>query len=255
MNGADHCVIVTSDKAYLSKALATIAQIRSPGGYGGDIVLSHGDDIAQSDIPSEHRIIAKHFKDFDRSDIHAILKKKNIKDTKEFSKAFQWHKLHLFDVFFKKWKWCLAVDAGMHVYNSLDRLFNMKCPGSLVAHSDAYPLGQWRLTNQFNSTEMPELYQTLSKKFNLDRDYFQTGLMLYDTDIIKDTTKDELVGLSKEFHNCRTNDQGIINLHFNCRLGIWKTMPVKDDKGHLYDYWERNKLRSRDYVMLKYPKT
>ena len=253
-----NCVILVFNKDYASKASSTFKQLREVGAYADDVVLLTGNDLIGEDLTLAFPgafVIHKHFPDFDRRDILEILKNKNVTDTREFTKPFQWHKLHCFDVFFKQWAKCMYIDAGMHIFKSIDRIMNLKCEGHLVAHSDAYPSGQRELTCQFNYDHTPLLYEKLIRKYKLNVNYFQSGVMLYDTKLIDGNTKSEIFELSREYYNCRTNEQGILNLYFNCHKNVWSVLPVSDSKGFLYDFWERGKAKKTEYVMLKYPKT
>lgn len=251
---SDNCVILMCNKPYLDKAKNTIDQIRNIGKYKDDIVLLIGNDLKNENIIIDN-VIIKYFLDIDRSDIIEILKIKPISDGREFNKIFQWHKIHIFDVYFKKWKKCLYIDAGMHIFNPIEKILNLDCFNNLVAHSDSYPTYEWKLKNQFDFKQFPELYNELYSKYDLEIDYFQSGILLYDTNIIDANTKDNLLELSNKYINSRTNEQGILNLYFNCIKKIWTPMKIKDDETYYYDYWERNNLKYSNYIMLKYPKT
>lgn len=252
---SDNCIILMCNKLYLDKAKNTINQIRNIGKYQDDIVLLIGDDLKDENINIDN-VIIKYFPDIDRSAIIEILKYKPItSDGREFIKPFQWHKIHIFDTYFKRWKKCMYIDAGMHIFNPIDKIINLDCTNKLLAHSDAYPTFEWKLKLQFNENQFPDLYNELYSKYDLEIDYFQSGILLYDTNIIEENTKDDLLELSNKYINSRTNEQGIMNLYFNCIRKVWKPIKVKDEQIHYYDYWERNNLRYSDYIMLKYPRT
>ena len=125
----------------------------------------------------------------------------------------------------------------------------------MLAHSDAYPTYEWMLKNQFDFNQFPELYKELNQNFNLQVNYFQSTILLYDTSIIEDNTKDILIELSNKYINSKTNEQGIMNLYFNCLKNIWEQIKIKDEETFYYDFFERNNFKWSDYIMLKYPKT
>jgi hypothetical protein len=247
-----------SNKLYLNKAHKTIAQLRKAGKYKGDIVLLIGDDlkdeIANHPLENKNTII-KHFPDFDRSQFVEIYKKKPLGDGREINKVFQWHKMHCFDTYFKQWKQCFYIDAGMHIYKPVEALLKLDCTDKLLAHSDAHPTYEWKLKGQFDDLQFPELYHELYTRYNLEIDYFQSTVLLYDSNIIEENTKQNLLELSNKYIHSRTNEQAIFNVYFNCMLKIWTPLQIKDHKTYFYDYWERDKLTCRDYIMLKYPKT
>jgi len=250
----DNCVILMCNRPYLEKAKNTIQQLRTVGEYKDNIVLLIGDDLKDQIIIIDG-VIVKYFPDIDRTNIVNVLKTKPISDGREISKVFQWHKVHIFDTYFKQWKKCLYIDAGMHIFNSIERIINLDCNYKLIAHSDAYPTFEWKLQVQFDSSQFPDLYNELYSKYDLEIDYFQSGILLYDTNIIKKYTKSEILMLSDKYINSRTNEQGIMNLYFNCINKIWQPIVIKDEDYYYYDYWERNNLNCNNYIMLKYPKT
>lgn len=98
---------------------------------------------------------------------------------------------------------------------------------------------------------MDEIYFFQISQIKLNIDFFQSGILLFDTNIIKHNTFVELVKLSEEYFISKTNEQGIMNLYFNSKLKIWKQIQVKDDTTFFYDMWERPKYKKHDYIMLK----
>lgn len=252
---SDNCIILMCNKPYLNKVINTINQIRTIGKYFDDVVLLIGDDLKDEKIFLDKNVIIKYFPDFNRDNIINILKNKPISDGREIIKVFQWHKMHIFDAYFKQWKKCLYIDAGMYIFNPIDKIINLDCTNKIIAHSDAYPTYEWKLKVQFDSIQFPELYKELTSNYNLDIDYFQSGILLYDTDIIEENTKNDIIELSNKYINSRTNEQGIMNIYFNCIKNVWLPIKIKDDEIYYYDYWERNNLKCTDYIMLKYPKT
>jgi len=254
----DTCIILMTNKAYIEKAKVTLNQLRKIGKYKGDIIFLIGndlkDEIQNHNIENENTIV-KYFPDINRSDLVEILKKKLIGDGREITKVFQWHKLHCFDIYFKQWKKCFYIDVGMYIFKPINRILNLDCDNKLIAHSDAYPTYEWKLKSQFDLKHFPNLYKELYDKYDLEIDYFQSGILLYDTNLIEEQTKNNLLELSNKYINSRTNEQGILNIYFNCIKKAWKPIPVKDGQTYYYDYWERFNLKWHNYIMLKYPKT
>jgi hypothetical protein len=113
-------------------------------------------------------------------------------------------------------------------------------PNTLLAHSDAYPTYQWKLSCQF-------LEDT---HFHLDIDYFQSTIMLFDTSIIEDDTFQQLYELTEKYPISTTNDQGILNLYFNCIKKKWKQIVLQDETTYYYDFCVRNS--DKPYIMTKY---
>jgi hypothetical protein len=64
-----------------------------------------------------------------------------------------------------------------------------------------------------------------------------------------------VTNLAYRYVNCKTNDQGIMNLYFGCMKHQWKQFPIKDEDTYYYDFYERDNLMKTDYIMVKYPQT
>lgn len=85
--------------------------------------------------------------------------------------------------------------------------------------------------------------------YNLNDDYFQTTIMLYDTKIIENDTYDNLLNLLIEYPISITNDQGIIALYFTNIQPLFKQIKTHNEILYFYDYLSRNK--NNKYIMLK----
>ena len=78
-------------------------------------------------------------------------------------------------------------------------------------------------------------------------------MFIYDTKILEEDTVNKLFELNNEYPIAVRMDQGILNLHFMCERDIWKQLPLKDEKGFLYDFQERDGHARKEYLILKYP--
>lgn len=250
----DTCVITFCDKNYLSKTEQTIKELRTLGSYNSTIVLMVGDDLKHYQT-SDANIIVKHFPTIDRSNALSRLNGISTSDGRDFNKPFQWHKIYTFHDYFRQWKRCMLIDGGMKIYNPIQRMLNLDCTNTFLAHSDAYPTYEWKLHIQFESNRFKDLYAELCSKYNLNIDYFQTGMYFFDTNLIEDNTVERLIELGNQYINTRTNEQAIMNLLFNCEKNVWKQIQIKDEELHYYDCMERNGLHCKNYIMLKMPKT
>ena len=75
-------------------------------------------------------------------------------------------------------------------------------------------------------------------KFNLDSlNYFQTGIMYFDTKIIEESTKKNLLELAEDFPISITNEQGIMNLYFANIKNQYVELIKKIDDYTSYFYW------------------
>ena len=161
---------------------------------------------------------------------------------------FQYHKLHLFNVFFKNWDYIFYLDCGITIFSDISPILNEITENTLLAHSDAYPTYEWKLHNQFDKNNT-DYFTKLNNSFNLNIDYFQTTIMLYDTSIIENTTYTNLLNLLFEYPISITNDQGIIALYFTNIKPLFKQIKTHNENTHFYDYLSR--AYNNKYIMLK----
>ena len=250
------CIVLVSNLLFLKRCLRTVYELRKYGKYRGEVVLVTSPDLKGvferlQKCPLNIEIVV--FPTIDRTAQLSALQGKTGLSGTEISKGFQYHKFHVFQSYFKRWKRILYVDAGMRIFNPIESLLTLKPKNRLFAHSDLFPLKQGSLLSQFNLEGFPETIPGLQNIANQNEDYFQTGLMYFDTDIIKEYTFEFLIELLRKFPNSKTNDQGIINL-WALTTHIWAKLPTsKLEKYFLYDYWERGNKKSSDYIALKYP--
>lgn len=239
------CFVFVCNRAYLQRFMHTCEMLLARGNYKGDICLVIGDDLKDVSLEQfgfirEHKIIVKHFPDIQFPEgflrVNNTLRKS---DGRNITKKFQWHKMHLFSTFFKQWDRVFYLDCGMTIFSDITPLMEEVQERTLVAHSDAHPTYEWRLRNQFDDT-IADVYQRLASAYNLDIDYFQTGIMIYDTSIIEEHTFDDLVRLMLEYPISCTNEQGIIALYFTSVRPCWKPLAIEKKGLHLYDYCRRH---------------
>jgi hypothetical protein len=250
-----NCIVLMTDKNYIHKCIKTIYDIKSIGGYKGTIIILPSPDVPDSAFDGIPNILIKRF---DLIDIEYLLSKLKEKpfvkpnDGRHLNKTFQWHKIHLFDEYFNQWKYVFYIDAGMTIFKDINIFFELAKENTLLAHSDNYPTYEWDLSSQFD-TNYPDKYQELHKRINLHRDGFQTTIMLYDTNIIEKTTKQELIKIMNEYPICRTNEQALFNIYFNGIYHLWRPINTSYKGKLLYDYIKRWNYMIYDYTMLKQP--
>jgi hypothetical protein len=249
-----HCVVTFCNKNFLSRTEQTIAELRMNGQYNDKIVLMVGDDLKHYTL-NDPNVVVKYFPTIDRSSVLQRLNGVSTSDGRDFNKPFQWHKIYTFHPFFKDWDCCMLIDGGMRIYNSIWPMINLDCSKQFLAHYDGYPTYEWKLSCQFESNRFIDLYNDLSANYNLNIDYFQTGMYYFDTSIFENNMIERLLDLGNTYINTRTNEQAIMNLIINCEKKLWKQIQLRDDNIHYYDCMERNGLHCSDYIMLKMPQT
>ena len=61
--------------------------------------------------------------------------------------------------------------------------------------------------------------------------------MFFDTSIINQHTKKEIINLAEEYPISITNEQGILNLYFIFIKNLYEDLPVHTSDGLVYYYW------------------
>lgn len=253
------CVVFVTNISYFDKFVQTCQELITVGKYDGPICLIIGDDLLnnqclQIDFIVKNKIIIKYFPNMIFSNDFKNHMITSACDDRGINKQFQWHKLNVFDTFFKKWDYIFFLDCGMKIFSDISPILKELPENTFFAHSDAYPNYNWKLHDQFDKTKL-EYYDKLKNKYNLNTDYPQTTIMFYDTKIIKNDTFQNLLNLASEYPISRTNEQAIVALYFTNIEPLWKQITVGNiadiciNHSFYYDYMSRNK--NNKYIMLK----
>ena len=258
------CVVFCCNANYLHKFKITFHQLINNGKYNGDVCLIVGDDlknIGKDDYIIKNNIIIKYFKNLEILSNTTFLQQQKLlirPGTHWFSKRFQYHKFYLFDVFFKNWNYICYIDCGMTIYSDISPILNEKLANKLLANRDGVdnenagwcvpitPGLGLKLGDQFTKTEL--LYKELEKNYILNKSYFQTTLMLFDTSIINNETFNNLYSLLQKYPISITNDQGIIALYFTQIKPCWEQLRRKNNTIYFYDYV---RCINSKYIMVK----
>ena len=248
------CIVFVCNKPYFGSFLKTCSELVTNGKYYDDICLVIGDDLLDdpllnNSLITSNNVQIKYFPNITFpdawTDVNTSLK---MTDGRNITKKFQWHKLHLFNTWFRKWEFIMYMDCGMTIFSDISPILNLKKEGTLLAHSDACPAYVWKLGCQFE--QMDPYYSNMKSKYNLDIDYFQTGVLLFHTGIIQDDTFDKLYTLSLEYPISRTNEQGILALYFTTIVPIWEQITLGNSETQFYDALSRG--HQYKYIMLKW---
>jgi len=262
----DNCVVLVSNFAYFYRTFKTIQELRTIGNYSDTVVLiTDNNSILELtnnslfyDFIKKYFVTLKTFENIDLTNILDKIKKKPFKqsiDGRELTKTFQWHKIHLFDIYFKQWKNIFYMDSGMNIYKPIDpfwEILNEYGNDVLLAHSDTYPMFKNNYKDQFDIESYPDIFKELENLIDLTCDNFQSTILLFNSNIIQKNTKNDLICLSNKFHISRTNEQGIMNIYFNGIYKLWEPLPVYWKKGFTYDFCNRDNYNPNDYIMTKY---
>lgn len=247
------CAVFLCNADYFGKFIYTCNQLLTTGGYKGDICLVIGNDlynhpVLQCDFIRYNNIIIKHFPDIEFDDNFTHIQLNMNRAPHWFKKRFQFHKFHLFNTYFKQWDYIFYIDCGITIFSDITPIINEATENTLLANSDAYPIYEWRLHDQFDKTST-EYFSKLNAKYNLNIDYCQTTIMLYDTKIIEDNTYNDILNLLLEYPISITNDQGILALYFTNVKPYFKQIKTHNETTYFYDYLSRNP--NNKYIMLK----
>jgi len=206
-------VIVTlSDAGYLPQARQLFSSVYHNSGWEGDYLLL-GQGIGQDDM--------------------AWFREKGIK-VRSFPKitgaSFRKHpstilgKFHLFSPEFKRWKKVVYLDADIIVEASLDDLKDVK------GFSAVPDIHFKSLEDQFMRPEKDldpgqrNVYELLIELFDMKEPAFNSGVMAFDTGIIRDENMvDRLMDQYRMFGSVANSDQSIFNLFF---YRDWHRLPL-----------------------------
>jgi hypothetical protein len=247
--GGDNVISLVTDRKYVNKCMITMREIRGAGGWGGDmVVLAHPELECYEpfvELCAELRVIALYWPFIN---VYEILPK-----VMSLDKIFQYQKLHIFNTYFSAWKKMLYIDAGTRIFHDINFYFGMSRPNVILAHSYSYPEYKTIMGHSFSPTHIPQLYEDIKQKYNVNCAGYLSSLFLFETEgIIKENTVEDLRQLALKYPISHQNDEGIFNLYFK---DIFSQLPIWRDGLFIYDYLERYGNTYDKYVMLKMPLT
>jgi hypothetical protein len=205
---AGHLLVTLADENYLDPVRQLFACVHWNAGWDGDLMLlSHGIPQASLDPFEERGILVRSCDPW--------------VDPCDEEVGHPPTVLSKFDVFstdFRRWDHVLFLDADMMFWASLSALTRVR---GLAAVSERRPL-----SGQF-SRRVPgsKLARELESSFDLDRPAFNSGLLAFDTSLIRDDTVQRLRDLYLRFRDAQYHsfgDQPALNLHFQ---GRWRVLP------------------------------
>ena len=170
---------------------------------------------------------------------------------RNINKSFQWHKLHLFDNKLKNWNYIFYLDLKSFIHGEITQFLKFLPENELLARSDTFPEYKNTLASQFDNNA--KTFYELSKTYNLNTtNYFQSSLLFYDTKIINDETKNDLLAMAEMFPCSITNEQAIFNLYFIFEKNQYKEIVNYIDGNLTFYYW---KLKNEKVLITKQNRT
>jgi len=174
----NNCVLVTlADKKFLNQAKQLFSTAYWNSGWNGDYLLLAYDTL-DSDLSwfINKKIIIRHCKPIDCGS-------NKIGDKITASKCY------LFEEYFKKWKNVVYLDVDILTRGSLVGL------AALDGFNACYSLGQTIHDNFINIDKMPDTLKSdlSSRRINIEKKAFNSGVMAFSTSIITHTTFVEII--------------------------------------------------------------
>ena len=118
------CAVFLCNLNYFNKFLYTCNQLITIGNYKEDICLVIGDDLKDHELLNNPLIInnnikIKYFPNIILPNDFLKLAYELERPPHWFKKMFQYHKLHLFNTFFKEWKYIFYLDCGITIFSDI----------------------------------------------------------------------------------------------------------------------------------------
>jgi hypothetical protein len=144
---------------------------------------------------------------------------KNIprKELEGFGRSSSWSnviymKYYLFHKDMKKWDQIVFCETDTLVRKDIRKLFDVKGIFATPNNGDI----KNHFENIKGSKEHELLFEELNNNYNINAGAFNAGAFFFNTDIINDTTFDELIDLSKKYSLIATYpEQSILSLYWN----------------------------------------
>lgn len=237
---------LVADFKYLYQYFSNMyKRIRVEGQYDGEVILLTGKytpTLFIKEIRRRNNVSVFRFpKIIFNQETEDSLKNLNTGNNpnRHLTKNFQWNKLHLFDSWIKDWDYIFYLDINMSIHDDIKPILKNLPLNGFHARSDSYPTYEWKLESQFDQTDIK--YNKLSSSYDLEiNNYFQTGVMYFDTKIIDNNTKKEIIDLVQTYPISITNEQGILNIYFIFMKNLYKELPSSIGEDITYYYWMLN---------------
>ena len=238
-------VCFVADFKYLFKNFNRVyRELRGTGNYQGEILVITSflaPTFLIKKLRRKNKAVVYRFKKikFDKT-TEKSLRNLNVQNNRHLEKNFQWFKLYLFNKKIKNWDYIFYFDINMSIHHDINPIINKKPNNELLARADGYPEYLWKLSSQFDKSNIN--YKLLEENFDLERtDYFQTGLMYFDTKIIKESSFQDIIRLIKNYPISITNEQGVLNLYFLFINKKYVELDTYIDEKLTYFYWKLDK--------------
>jgi hypothetical protein len=256
-------LVLVANEPYVDRALQTIQQARTTGEWQDDIILMGPESVLQYkavvDRLQHWKVQYINIPYREVQSVRPFWDKHRDHENYDYIQAhpYIYQKFFIFHSIFKAWDVVFYLDSGCVIQGKLERMKTMCTPRHfLYAHSDSYPFYTYRsLDCQFRlGIADPEVKKEIETTYNLDIDYFQSTILIYNTKILETNTIERLFELAEKYPMSTRMDQGILNLYWTCERRLWRQIPLQDEEGFLYNFLELKGCKTKDYLILKYPR-
>jgi len=247
--------VTLCDENYFERANTTIHELRTFGGWKGDVVVIavdfepeiEGAIVFKTTHISTDRLVEL-YKQFP---LHKT-------DGRHLQRLIQWDKLQVFRDFFRRWERVVFVDAGMHIYSSIDPILELDWKRKFLAPDDTiYPDLGVRFHNAVETQSNPAAFQELMAEFSdsiLQERFFVNCVFVFDTSLVR---FEELLETMDRYPLFACNEMGIMNLVFTFRHKVWtpfpKTIGTKYTFGWNGSHQNATPGTWRDFIFMKHP--
>lgn len=252
--------VTLCDKSYFPRACRTIQELRTHGGWTGDVVLI-AVDFAPPPLDNVLVWVVTHIP------TDALVKTLRAfpitpqADNRHFAKLYQWDKFYVFHDCFRRWDRIVFLDAGLRVTGSVDPLLALEWKGKLLAPDDVGPYDDAkRFECQLDLVANPAATFRFLGAFpnSLDKKYFLNCMFVYDTALLDKCSMTEMVTMMNDYPICLCNEMGIMNMVFTLKLNVWEPFPFKVGDKYLFAWNEsvvREPLTWNHFHFIKYSST
>ena len=253
---------LVSDLAYFEKTKKTIIDLRSRGNWRGSIVLITIDFDLNPNFKDFYNITEKKFDSIDKTQLLENIGSQGFSnsDKRELHKLNQWEKLHIFDVYFKKWNRVIFLDAGLRVLDDVVYLLELDYKNKILAPIDGkhYQHNTFKDQISYDKSHYVEKFMNDFGDSVLQSNHMLNCIWIYDTIILDICDKKQLIQAMNDYPICKTNEMCIMNILFHFKYHLWSPFPIKSSNNkYLFDWCELNNPNTnwRDYCYIKYPVT
>ncbi len=201
-------LITLADKNHINQAKQLFSSIYFNAGWKGDYMLL-AYEIPEKDLKwfEDKGILVRRFKSQDLSELEGKV---------------HFTKFYIFTPYFKKWVNIIYLDTDIIVRGSLDELTKIKGFAAIRDFPQALK-NQFITFKEISQRNKPIFYE-LKKNYNQNENAFNSGVIAFSTEIIKENNFTKLKKISKRYPEIRrTFDQHVLNLFFYKK---WKELPI-----------------------------